>query len=443
MNIISKIQEFASRDAICFVDKVYTYLDLYEAIQTKIIEIDQHGIKQGEVVFILGDYSVESVSWLFALQFNRNIVVPVTTEVFQEIQDRLEEGQADVIINLRTQTITRPSIPIMPKHPLVEEIQQKKISGLIIFSSGSTGKPKAMLHDMDNLMSVYLNKRARPMSFMIFLMFDHIGGLNTLFNCLATGAKVVFPQKREPEEVCRLIEQYKVQVLPTSPTFLNLMLMSGGIGVYDLSSLRMITYGTEAMPESLLRRLKATFGRVKFLQTFGTSETGIAKTSSQSSNSTYIKMDDPDQEYKIVQGELWLRSKTQILGYMNHSMDSFTDDGWFKTGDMVVQDGEYIKIKGRLKEVINVGGEKVLPTEVESVLLEHPDVLDCTVYGAQNQITGQTVVANVRVLEGLEFKQIKKDLKKHCKTKLEAYKVPTKFIFVNQNDFTERFKKRR
>ena len=121
---------------------------------------------------------------------------------------------------------------------------------------------------------------------------------------------------------------------------------------YDLSSLRMITYGTEAMPESLLNRLKEAFPRVKFLQTFGTSETGIANTSSKSSNSTFMKIDDPELEYKIVENELWLKSKTQVMGYLNSSMDSFTEDGWFKTGDLVeaTEDG-YIKIIGRNKEV--------------------------------------------------------------------------------------------
>ena len=66
-----------------------------------------------------------------------------------------------------------------------------------------------------------------------------------------------------------------------------------------------------------------------------------------------------------------MRSKTQVLGYLNASMESFTKDGWFRTGDLVEElEGGYIRIVGRNKEVINVGGEKVLPAEVESVLLE-------------------------------------------------------------------------
>jgi acyl-CoA synthetase (AMP-forming)/AMP-acid ligase II len=211
---------------------------------------------------------------------------------------------------------------------------------------------------------------------------------------------------------------------------------------YDLSSLRMITYGTEAMPESLLNRLKEAFPKVKFLQTFGTSETGIANTSSKSSNSTFMKIDDPELEYKIVDNELWLKSKTQVMGYLNSSMDSFTEDGWFKTGDLVeaTEDG-YIKIIGRNKEVINVGGEKVLPNEVESIILEIDEIEDCMVYGETNIITGQTVICDVVLKKKLPQNEIKKIVRKFCKDRLDSYKIPTKVNVVDKTNFSDRFKK--
>ena len=116
------------------------------------------------------------------------------------------------------------------------------------------------------------------------------------------------------------------------------------------------------MPESLLKRLKDTFPNTNFIQTFGTSETGISKTVSRASDSTQIKIDDPDTEYKIVDGELWLRSSNQIMGYLNHEMSRFTQDGWFKTGDSVVESNDgYLTIVGRRADIINVGGEKSHP----------------------------------------------------------------------------------
>jgi acyl-CoA synthetase (AMP-forming)/AMP-acid ligase II len=194
------------------------------------------------------------------------------------------------------------------------------------------------------------------------------------------------------------------------------------------------------MPESLLLRLKQIFSKVKFLQTFGTSETGISTTSSKSSDSLFMKLDDLNCEYKIVENELWLRSKTQVLGYLNASMDSFTSDGWFKTGDLVeiIEDG-YLKIIGRSKEVINVGGQKVLPAEVESVILTIDNIDDCLVYGVSNVITGQTVVCDVVLHESCE--EIKKVIRLYCKDKLESFKIPTKVSVVEKTNFSDRFKK--
>jgi acyl-coenzyme A synthetase/AMP-(fatty) acid ligase len=249
------------------------------------------------------------------------------------------------------------------------------------------------------------------------------------------GACLIIPKNKEPKTICELIQNYKIMVLPSSPTFLNLILISGEHKNYDLSALRMITYGTETMPQSLLLRLKEQFPKVKFLQTFGTSETGISTTASKSSESLYMKLDDANCEYKIVDNELYLRSSTQVLGYLNASMDAFTKDGWFKTGDLVETSEEgFIKIIGRSKEVINVGGQKVLPAEVESVILSIPFIDDCMVYGVSNAITGQTVVCDVVLSKNDE--NIKKTIRAFCKDKLDAFKIPTKVNVVEKTNFS-------
>ena len=97
----------------------------------------------------------------------------------------------------------------------------------------------------------------------------------------------------------------------------------------------------------------------------------------------------------------------------------------------------------RLKEIINVGGEKVTPSEVESTILELPEVLDCLVVGDKNAITGQMVVAKVVLREGCDELVVKKTIKKHCNEKLEKYKVPSKIILLKQLEFSDRFKKDR
>ena len=256
------------------------------------------------------------------------------------------------------------------------------------------------------------------------------------------GARLVLPENRKPDYIAGLIEQYKVNILPSTPTFLNMMLMARVHERFDLSSLKMITYGTEVMPESVLAKLKEVFPRTRLMQTFGTSETGIAQTSSKFSGSLEMKIDDPNTEYKIVNKELWLRSKTQVMGYLNADMSSFTEDGWFKTGDLVeVSEDGYIKIVGRSKEVINVGGEKVLPAEVESVVLELDLVEDCMAYGEKNAITGQMVALQVVLAEGMDEKMAKRTIRSHCRERLDPYKVPARLQFTTATNFGERFKK--
>ena len=444
-SFIDKLSLYNNKISIIHSSRVILYSELVENILLYNSKLDKLKIKRGEVVFILGDYSFDSISLFFSLALNGNIIVPLTTENEQEIKERIQITQPDWIFKLSSNSENRIEYDVkLPRHVLLDSLIESQSSGLILFSSGSTGKPKAMVHNLENLLSNYIDKKGKEMNFLVFLMFDHIGGLNTLFNCLSMGVTITIPENRNPNDIAKLIEKHKINIVPASPTFLNLMLISNVFDIYDLSSIKMITYGTETMPESLLLKLKEKLQRVKLLQTFGTSETGIMKTSSMSSSSTYLKFDDPNQEFKIVNNELWLRSKTQVLGYINHSNESFTEDGWFMTGDLVEQTSDgFIKIVGRSKEVINVGGEKVLPAEVESVILQIESVQDCIVKSEKNAITGQMVCAEVVLKNGYNLKEEKIKIKTFCKLKLENYKVPVRITQIQKVLYTERYKKNR
>ena len=436
--ILDKFKSFNSKNAIVFEDRIYTYEEFVKQIKDYKNILDKHNISS-KVVVILGDYSFYNLALFFALYENKNIIVPITSNIKKVQDDFIKESFCQTIIKTDERNLLIQNLKTTFSHNMIDNLIEKNSSGLILFSSGSTGKPKAMIHNLDTLIDSFKDKKEKSMNMLVFLMFDHIGGLNTVFNALCMGACLIIPKIKDAKTICELIEKYKIMVLPSSPTFLNLILISEEYKNYDLSSLRMITYGTETMPQSLLLKLKEVFPKVKFLQTFGTSETGISTTSSKSSNSLFMKLEDINGEYKIVENELWLRSKTQVLGYLNASMDSFTSDGWFKTGDLVEVDGEYIKIIGRAKEVINVGGQKVLPAEIESIILEMEEISDCMVYGEKNAITGQTVVCDVVLNKNIE--NIKKRVRVFCKDRLDAYKIPTKVNVVDKTNFSDRFKK--
>lgn len=426
--LLERFGDNADKIAIIDDGKSYTYGELLEGILD--LQSKLKGI-QNKVIAISGGYSFYNIALFLALYENKNIIVPLV----ECNEAALKESMADIKISAENLEFLETNDK---KHAIIENLFRQNHAGLVLFSSGSTGKPKAMIHDLDTLISSFEAKKPRKLNMLLFLLFDHIGGINTLLNILATLSTAIIPRERNSDEICALIEKYKISVLPSNPTFLNLILMSNAYKKYDLSSLKMITYGTEAMSESLLARLKATFKKVKFLQTFGTSETGILNTSSKSSGSTYIKLNDA--EYKTINGELWIKSKTQILGYLNADMSAF-EDGWFKTGDLVLRDVEYLKIVGRVKELINIGGKKALPSEIESVIMELENIADCVVYGEKNAITGQSVSCDVVLKSDMAKDELKKLIRSTCASKLERYKIPSKINVVEKIAFTNRFKK--
>ena len=284
--------------------------------------------------------------------------------------------------------------------------------------------------------------RRHSLRTLVFLLLDHIGGLNTLLYTLSNGGTVVRPARRDPDSVCSTIERWNVELLPTSPTFLNLLLLSGAWERHDLSSLKRITYGTEPMPESTLRRVNEILPHVDFLQTYGLSELGILRSKSRDSSSLWVKVGGDEFETKVVNGVLWIKARSAMLGYLNHP-SPFDADGWFDTGDAVEVDGEWIRILGRQSDLINVGGQKVYPAEVESVLLQMPGVRDVRVFGEPSAIMGSVVAAYVDLEQDYARDEFKKSMRKFCRDRIDAYKVPVKVDYGHDPQYTERFKKNR
>jgi acyl-CoA synthetase (AMP-forming)/AMP-acid ligase II len=181
---------------------------------------------------------------------------------------------------------------------------------------------------------------------------------------------------------------------------------------------------------------------VRFKQTYGLSELGILPTQSRDSGSVWIKLGNAGFEHKIVDDILWVRSPSAMLGYLN-APSAFDADGWFNTQDLVERDGEYIHILGRKSELINVGGEKVHPTEIENVLLQLDNVKDVTVRGHPNPITGEVVAARITTLAPEDPDAFKLRVRQFCRARLERYKIPAVIDVVVEDHYGARFKKSR
>lgn len=438
--LCERIVARGAQPAFIWSDQTYTYEWLARAIDVWQERLAAEAITPGQVVAIHGDYSPTLAALLLALMANRNILVPLASAV--PAQAAQFEAIAEVEVACRfapddSWHLERTSRAVT--HPLLQALRDQGNPGLVLFSSGSTGQPKGIVHDLSRLLVKFQQPRAARRT-IAFLLLDHIGGINTLLHTVANGGALITPEGRSPEAVCAAIERHRAELLPTSPTFLNLLLIGEAHDRYDLSSLQLVTYGTEVMPESVLKRLGQALPGARLAQTYGLSELGILQANSRSSDSLWVKVGGEGVETKIVDGLLWVRSASAMLGYLN-APSPFDDEGWFQTGDRVEQDGEFLRILGRESDWINVGGMKVYPAEVESVLLELEGILDATVYGESHPLTGQIVAAQLVLAAPEEPSSLRLRVRRHCTGRLEPYKIPLRVTVVDAAVHTGRFKK--
>jgi len=438
-----RIASFGTSPAIAIGERVVAYEELAAAIEDGYSAVRRAGIGTGAVVAFAGDFSPAGIALFFALARAGTVVVPLGTNPPNERAKRLQLGEVEWLVQPDAEGTGLLEIEPMGRHAehlLLRALAETGHPGLILFSSGSSGPPKAALHDLDPLFEKF--RTARPaMRTAGFLLFDHIGGLNTLWHVLSNGGLFVCLPDRSGEAVAVAIHRHSLEVLPTSPTFINLLLLSGALDRHDLSSLRVMTYGTEPMPETTLRRIREALPVVEMRQTYGLSELGILRAKSESSDSLWVKIGGEGYETRIVDGILHIKARSAMRGYLNADAP-FDAEGWFNTGDLVEVRGEYFRILGRVSDVINVGGQKVHPSEVESVILELPEVGEVAVSGESNPLLGHVVVAQIVAAEPLDSSDLRSRVRAHCRARLATYKVPAKVVVVDAPLHSARYKKK-
>lgn len=420
--------------------RTFTYADIKQKYQSSIKMLEENLIAQGSVAALYADYSADAIAMLLALIEKDCIVVPISKTVL-DCEKLLEISQSEYFFDFNEDAGTIKATGMKITHEMLSELKNRKAPGLVLFSSGTTGEPKAALHDMTRLLDKF-RKPGKPFKTISFLLFDHIGGFNTLLHTISHGGTIVTIPSRMPEEVCSIIEKEKIELLPTTPTFLNMLLLNKLYEKYDLSCLKMITYGTESMPEHTLKLFSKVLPDTIFKQTYGLSELGIMPTKSESSDSLWMKVGGGGFETKIVDGILHIKAESAMIGYLN-APSPFDEEGWFDTKDRVEVQNGYLKILGRTTDLINVGGEKVYPIEVENVLLQIEGVLDARAFAERNPVMGNTVAAEILVGPENNNRLFIKKLRNHCGERLEKFKRPARFILSEKELYGDRLKKKR
>src|SRR5947207_442630 len=440
--LLEVFRDKAEAEAVIWRDQSFPYGTLLDWTNHWRGYLRENRIAAGTVTAIEAEFSPNAIALMLALIESGCIAVPLTSSVAAKKAEFMAIAGVEALLELDARDearLTRFERP--PTHEILQRLRERGHPGLILFSSGSTGQSKAAVHAIVGMLGKFKVRRHARRA-ITFLLYDHIGGFNTMLYQLSNAGCIVTVQDRDPDIVLRAIERHKVELLPTSPTFINLILLSEAHRRYDLSSLKIVTYGTEPMPESTLRQFHQVLPHIELQQTYGLSEVGILRSKSRSTRRIWVKLGGEGFQTRVVDEILQVKAESAMLGYLN-APSPFTDDGWFSTGDKVEVDGDYFRILGRQSDIINVGGQKVYPAQVESVVQEMPEVAEVSVYGEKNAIMGQIPCAAIRLRQPRDVREFHRELRRFCRHRLQEFQIPVRVRLVESAMHGGRFKKNR
>jgi long-chain acyl-CoA synthetase len=321
-------------------------------------------------------------------------------------------------------------------------------TAVILYTSGTAGVPKGVCLSHHNLRSntdacIEHAKLSGEHRFLGMLPLFHTFGLTAMLIVPARlGATVVYLPRFQPAGVCHVIRNHRISVVMAIASMYAAMLRVKDASPEDMISVEYAISGGEALPSNVYAGFKDRFG-VTLVQGYGLTETSPVvsidlpwshqvgtvgralpgvRVSVRDDNGGALGPDLP--------GELWVKGANVMQGYYNKPAETaavLDRDGWFHTGDMGEVDAEgYIRITGRKKELIIVGGENVYPREIESVLDEHPAVAESSVVGEMDSTRGETVVGFVLLKPGASATDL--ELREFCRGRLAGYKVPRRIM---------------
>jgi fatty-acyl-CoA synthase len=347
----------------------------------------------------------------------------------------------------------RPFAPALPPADAVAHLY---------YTSGTTGQPKGVMLTHRNVSAhavaavAELGLTDRDTWAHIAPMF-HLADAWATFAITLVGGRHVMLPRFEPEAALALIAQERITLTNLVPTMLNLMVKHEARQRYDYRSLRLVLSGGAPIAPAVVRAIVETFG-AEYVQTYGMTETSpyltlsllkahLRERSAEEQFRFRAKTGRPflAVELRVVRedgtpvardeseaGEIQVRGETVTPGYWQRpeaTRDAFTADGWLRTGDLAVEDGEgYVTIVDRKKDMIITGGEKVYSTEVEHVLYQHPAVLEAAVYGMPDAVWGEVVVAAVVARPGVALGE--PAVLAFCRERLTGFKVPRQVRFL-------------
>ena len=335
-------------------------------------------------------------------------------------------------------------------YPLPRDPDQ---TAMMLYTSGTTSRPKGAEITHGNLTANIASLheawgwRADDVLLHVLPIFHVHGLVVALHGALHAGATAVMCRTFDASEVLELLGTRRFSVFMGVPTMHRRLYQRAGDRRVDLSHLRLMTSGSDRLPDDLFFGYQETFN-VTLLERYGMTETGMNLSNPLHGErrvgsvgrplpGVSARIVDPESEAPLPDGEV---GEVQIKGahvfksywrQPEKTADAFTEDGWLRTGDMGMREADgYFTLKGRAKDLIITGGLNVYPPEVELVLMEHPAVAACAVVGCPDEEWGEQVVAVIILREGVEADE--EAICAFCREQLAAYKVPRRVVFADE-----------
>ncbi len=478
------------RAALIFEGQRYTYAQLQERVNRLANAMSDLGIQPGDRVATMQVNCNQSIEIYFASALLDAIYVPLNFRAkAEELAQMLEiAGPGMLFIGerylpliqgkesspaARLVTLDCPAGPGQHSYEDLMESSPEELhfpegddddTTVIMFTSGTTSVPKGVQLTHDSFAS-YLLATVEPAdpdveeTNLLTVPLYHIAGLQAALAAVYGGRSLAVMRQFEPEEWLTLAQENRANRAMLVPTMLKRLMDFPRFHQFDLSSLRVITYGAAPMPVPVIRQAIEEFPGVRFINAFGQTETAstitmlppedhvlegspeevetkLRRLSSIGKPLADVEVMIVDEEGRPVAGEevgeIVARGSRMMKGYWQQQ-DATIDtirDGWVYTGDLAYQDADgYIYLAGRARDFIKRGGEMISPEEVEQVLMAHPQVEEAAIIGVPDLEWGEEVRALVVKGAG----QVNEaELIDHCSQRLAGFKRPRSVVFIDQ-----------
>ncbi len=482
------------RDCVVFEGNRYTFAEVNERSNRLASSLAGLGIKKGDVVAILQVNCNQFLEAYYSVAKLGAILVPLN---FRAKEDELTYmlnncGAVAVFVGDRYCSMVKAMQPDLTtvKHLISIDGKQEGMAyyedliaagspddhfpdisdddmTILMYTAGTTGKPKGvpMTH---NSYGIYVLENVDPASpdveekNLLTVPLYHVAGFQALLAAVYGGRTVVMMRQFEVNDWMKAVQEEKANRAMLVPTMLKRVVDSPDFDKYDMSSLRVITYGAAPMPFEVIKKAIEMLPGVRFINAFGQTET--ASTITMLGPEDHVIEGTPEEkakklkrlessigramgdvEMKVVDadgkdlpigevGEFVAKGPRIMKGYFKDSdktAAAFTADGWLKTGDTGYMDEDgYFYLAGRGDDMIIRGGENISPEEVENAIYTFPKVEEVAVIGVPDPEWGQEPKAVIVLKKGESATA--DEIMEHCRQKLSSFKRPRAVVFVDE-----------